>query len=171
MEEVELGEGIQVRALGTGRTHGWGLWSGLANGRWGTVRAGEKKVGALEGVANGERGLVRGGASWRWWLAGAGPYRTWLLPWVSGAGRYRALDFFLRLEVGGDCDWRWRGGSCWRMPMSLWLPTPRLHFQAPEGACDGRRGSTQARWPTHKEEIPHSYGGGCGPSSWGRTRR
>ena len=80
---MELGEGIQVRALGTGRTHGWGLWSGLANGRWGTVRAGEKKVGALEGVANGERGLVRGGASWRWWLAGAGPYRTWLLPWVN----------------------------------------------------------------------------------------
>lgn len=76
IEEVDRGEGIQVRALGAGRTDGWGQWSGLANGRWGTVRAGEKKVGALEGVASGKCGPVRGGASRRWWLVGAGPYRT-----------------------------------------------------------------------------------------------
>ena len=80
IEEVERGEGILVRALGAERPDGWGPWSGLTNGRWGTVRAGEQNVGALEGVASGKCGPVGGGASRRRWLAGAGPYRTSSLP-------------------------------------------------------------------------------------------
>ena len=79
-EEVERGEGILVRARGAERPEGWGPWSGLTNGRWGNVRAGEKNVGALEGVASGKCGPVGGGASRRRWLAGAGPYRTSSLP-------------------------------------------------------------------------------------------
>ena len=95
IEEVERGEGILVRALGAERKDGWGPWSGpWQTEGWGTVSAGEKNVGALEGVASGKCGPVGGGASRRRWLVGAGPYRTWLPPWVAGAGRYQALGFF-----------------------------------------------------------------------------
>lgn len=54
----ERGKGILVRALGAGWTEGWGQWSGLANGRRGTVKAGRIERWDPEGC--GERKVCPG---------------------------------------------------------------------------------------------------------------
>ena len=44
--------------------------------------------------------------------------------------------------------------SCWGMPMSHWLPTPRLHFQAPEElAMDEEAVQKPAGPPTRKKFL------------------